>query len=83
VRTGRPPGKKYEFEGAMMTLSEIRKRVPRLDNGSIKMHLEQGRCTAQAMLTYNPRAAQRAGALKGKKNGWARQPAPFLRKRPT
>lgn len=48
--------KLYTFEGEMMTRAEICARVPRLSWNSIRRHIEAGRSTAFAILTYAHKA---------------------------
>jgi hypothetical protein len=53
------PPKKYEFEGEMLTVAEIQKRVPRLTDPAIRKHLAAGRNTQQAILNHNGKPAKR------------------------
>lgn len=54
----------YKFEGRLLTLSEIKKHVPRLSVSAIKAHIEAGRNTKIAMLMFDPKAAARRGGRK-------------------
>lgn len=52
------PAKKWEFEGEMLTVKEIHERVPILGEGAIREHLQAGRNTRTAILSYVPRRAK-------------------------
>lgn len=52
------PPRTYEFEGELLTIAEIRQRVPAIADPTIRKHLEAGRNTRQAMLTYTPKWAK-------------------------
>lgn len=61
---------RFEFEGKMLTVAEIRSQLPLFSDATIRFHLRNGRNTKQSMLTFNARAAMSAGAKRGKQNGW-------------
>ena len=54
---------RFMFEGELLTVSEVQRRVPRLSNAAIRKHLQAGRNTAQAMLTHQP-------DLGARRRGW-------------
>lgn len=56
----------YEFEGEQLTVAQIKERVPALSHRSITWHLESGRTTRQAMLTFDGGAARRAAGRNGR-----------------
>lgn len=68
--------KRFDFEGELLTVAAIRQRVPAISDSTIRAHLVAGRNTTAAMLTFNPRSAQRAGgrvaANRAKAEGTAR-----------
>lgn len=53
----------YEFDGEQLTLAQIQERVPALSRRSITWHLDSGRTTRTAMLTFDGRAAAIANGL--------------------
>ena len=58
--------KRYEFEGAMRTISEVTALVPALKRSAVALRLERGMTTRQEMLLFDAPAAQRAGAKRGR-----------------
>jgi hypothetical protein len=64
--------KTYDFDGRMLTVPEIRERVPILSERTIRRHLKAGRCTKAAMLGYDVNEAYRRAGKKhsAKKRGW-------------
>lgn len=64
----------FEFEGEMLTIAQIRQRVPILNDASLRAHIAAGRNTTQAILTHVPR--------KPKPNPRARTCMMFHQKRP-
>ena len=58
--------KKFEFEGQLRSISEIHALVPALTASTIRKHLQAGRTTRQAMLTFDPIAARRRGGRRGR-----------------
>lgn len=57
----------YEFEGAPRTLREIQALVPALGVRAIESRLAAGMRSRQEMLNYDPKAAIRAGARRGRR----------------
>lgn len=55
---------RFDFEGELLTVAEIRERVPALSDPTIRKHLEAGRNTRQAMLTYRPQWAKPTDAVR-------------------
>lgn len=53
--------KTFEFEGQQRTVAEIRKMVPRLSEHAVRTHLQAGRCTVLAMMSYGPKRASLVG----------------------
>jgi FAD synthase len=64
--------KTYDFDGRMLTVPEIRERVPAISETAIRRHLKAGRCTKAAMLGYDVNEAYRRAGKKhsAKKRGW-------------
>jgi hypothetical protein len=62
---GTKPSKYSQFEGAWLTVKEIRAMVPCLSPHCIRNHLEAGRNTRTAMLSFDHNAARRQGARNG------------------
>lgn len=52
---------RHDFEGEQLTVAEIRRRVPILSDRSIRDHLQAGRRTRSAMLSFDPAAASARG----------------------
>jgi hypothetical protein len=53
---------RHDFEGELLTIAEIRNRVPVISEQSIREHLAAGRNSRQAMLCYRPRHAKPGAA---------------------
>ena len=66
--------KLHTFNGEQLTVRQIKQRVPRLCDYTIRQHLAAGRNTTATMLQYNRKAQQLAGAKRGSKHllmqGW-------------
>lgn len=58
-------GKRYDFEGEQLTVAEIKTRVSCLSAETIRRHLDAGRNTAQAMLSFD---ISRARSASGRRN---------------
>lgn len=58
--------KRYEFEGAMRTISEVTALVPALKRTAIALRLERGMTTRKEMLLFDVEAARRAGGRRGR-----------------
>jgi hypothetical protein len=54
--------KRYDFEGSLKTMAEIRKLVPALAETSIRRHLSAGRNTRRLMLSRDSVALRSASA---------------------
>lgn len=54
----------YTFEGEQRTVAEIKRMVPCLSDMTIRAHLKAGRNTRVSMLSFDHRAASKAGARK-------------------
>jgi len=62
-----PRAKLWTFEDTEATIREIRAVVPCLSHECIQRHLEAGRNTRQAMLTFDSDAARRRGGRNGRR----------------
>lgn len=60
--------KRYEFEGELLTVSEIAERVPVLSRRAIRKHVQAGRNTRMAMLAFNPAVKRSAGGRRAARN---------------
>lgn len=62
----------YNFENQSLTVAEIQLLVPILSDRTIRRHLAAGRCTREAMLSYNPKAKYREAGKRSAKSGSSR-----------
>lgn len=62
----------YTFDGQLMTLAEIRQRVPVISEATIRDHLRAGRNTKQAMLSFSQTEALRQAGKKSAKTNRSR-----------
>lgn len=56
--------KLYTFEGEMMTIAEAGKLCPRISHSTLKRHIEAGRNTIIAVMSYDHLRASGSGARK-------------------
>jgi hypothetical protein len=62
------------FDGESLTVAEIHRIIPRISESAIRRHLRAGRCTREAMMSFDPHEATRLGGKKTAKSqrgrGW-------------
>lgn len=58
--------KRFEFEGAQRTVSEVRAMVPALGRCAVADRLAKGMTTRAQMLDFDAGAAMRAGGRRGR-----------------